>query len=539
MLEPRRLATRAAARRMAVADRHVGRRPRRLPDPRRAAHRAGHPDRGRDRGRPDPATAARSRAARRRPRHLRRGPRTQPADRPRAGVHARRGGDAATRPAHPGDVGDGRHRAVRPPAGDRRRPAPGRRERGPHVSRSTSVGCRGRSDDRLEAAVGSAVRRALRDEDGDVLVVPARHRRDLTGSPSSSTGASVPASTCIRWPARCRSRSRTRRSRPSPPGRRRVVLVDRHRRDVTDGGRRPRRRRLRPGPRAAVRSGHRDDPADDGVDQPRLGRPARRARRAHRARCRLPAVEPDGARHPRRPTGRPRSRRSTSPGCALELAAWGTPPEQLSFVDPPPPQGAGGRPASCCTTLGALDDGGRRHRRSGGRWSGCPSTPAWPGWSPGGPTRLSCVVAAVVEERDVHARAHAIELPADLALRVALVCGQAARRPGRPPGRRSGARAGRRHRPPRRRALRRGRRRPRPMPGCALLVGFPDRLAGAAAAGPVPAAQRHRGVGGRRRSAGDGAVRRRRRPRRQAVGRPHPPRRRRRRRRDRHRCSTA
>ena len=66
MLEPRRLATRAAAQRMAALLGEDGRRTRRLPDPRRAPHRPRDAHRGRHRGRADPPPAARSRARRRR-----------------------------------------------------------------------------------------------------------------------------------------------------------------------------------------------------------------------------------------------------------------------------------------------------------------------------------------------------------------------------------------------------------------------------------------------------------------------------------------
>ena len=90
MLEPRRLATRAAAQRMAALARSEVGGARRLPDPRRTPHRPGDTDRGRHRGRAHPAPAARPRAARRRAGDLRRGARAQRADRPRPGVRTRR-----------------------------------------------------------------------------------------------------------------------------------------------------------------------------------------------------------------------------------------------------------------------------------------------------------------------------------------------------------------------------------------------------------------------------------------------------------------
>ena len=300
---------------------------------------------------------------------------------------------------------------------------------------------------------------------------------------AAGAAATRPATCSCSCPASARSpaiaeharRRRARRRRP-PPGRRAgprgagpgagAVAAgpaprragDRHRRDVADRRRRPRRRRQRPGPRPALRRGHRDDPADDGLDQPRLGRPARRPGRAHRARRRLPAVEPDGARHPPGPPGgrdhpgRPGRARARAGGVGHAAGAAGV-------RRPAAAQGPGARRTSCCTTLGALDGGGAI-TPLGRAMVGLPVHPRLARMVAGRPDALSCVVAAVVDERDV-LRGRRDRLPADLALRVALVCGQVARRPGRPPGRRPGARAGRRHRPAGRRPLRRRRRRPR------------------------------------------------------------------------------
>ena len=90
MLEPRRLATRAAARRMAdlLGEQVGGTVGYQTRDERRIG--ADDADRGRHRGHPHPPPAERPRAAGRRARDLRRGPRAQPADRPRPGVGARR-----------------------------------------------------------------------------------------------------------------------------------------------------------------------------------------------------------------------------------------------------------------------------------------------------------------------------------------------------------------------------------------------------------------------------------------------------------------
>ena len=109
MLEPRRLATRAAARRMATllgedVGGTVGYRTR---DERRTG--PGDPHRGRDRRHPHPPPATGSVAPRHRPRHLRRVPRAQPPRRPRPGPDPRRPPRPPSRPASPGDVRHDRH----------------------------------------------------------------------------------------------------------------------------------------------------------------------------------------------------------------------------------------------------------------------------------------------------------------------------------------------------------------------------------------------------------------------------------------------
>ena len=117
MLEPRRLATRAAARRMADLLGRGGRRHRRVPHARRAPRRTGHPHRGRHRGHPHPPAPTGPVPPRHRTGDLRRDPRAQPPGRPRPRPHPRRPRRAASRPAHPGHVGHARHR----PGGERDR----------------------------------------------------------------------------------------------------------------------------------------------------------------------------------------------------------------------------------------------------------------------------------------------------------------------------------------------------------------------------------------------------------------------------------
>ena len=388
MLEPRRLATRATARRMADLTGTAGRRARRLPDPRRAPHRAGDPHRGRHRGHPHPPAAARPRAARRRAVHLRRGPRAQP-DRPTsAWPSLLDAAPAAPGPADPGDVGDGRHRGVRRACsaadGD---PAPVIASEGRTCTPSTCAGCPRQRQRRAWSRPSTAAVTA-----GAARASPATCSCSCPASARSaaSRGAlrgrwSAPTSTSARWPARCRAAEQDLALAPSPPGRRRVVLAHRHRRDVADRRGRARRRRQRPGPRAPLRHRHRHDPADDGVDQPGLGRPARRAGPGAPSRASPTAC---GARSSTAPGRAHRAAEITQvdlAGLALELAAWGTRRRCRS-----PTRRRARRCRQAVELLqrrSARSTPTGRSRRSAGGWSSCRCTRAWPTWSPTRPRR--------------------------------------------------------------------------------------------------------------------------------------------------------
>ena len=304
MLEPRRLATRAAAQRMASLlgervgetvgyqtrdERHIG---------------AGDTHRGRHRGRADPPTAARSRRS------------------PAPGwSSSTRSTSATCRPtsasrslldARPTLRPDLRILAMSATPDisrlltvlARRRRAHQRR---PACTRSTCAGCRSAKGERDRGGHGRRGRPGAARGGRRRAGVPARASARSAGS--SRLLASRHAAARRRRRASARRRAVARRSRTAPrrlaAGRRRVVLSHRHRRVVADGRRRAHRGRRRPRARAAVRPAHRDDPADHGQHQPRVGRSARRSGRAHRTGRRLPAVEQARARHP---TGAPRGR---------------------------------------------------------------------------------------------------------------------------------------------------------------------------------------------------------------------------------------
>jgi ATP-dependent helicase HrpB len=111
-------------------------------------------------------------------------------------------------------------------------------------------------------------------------------------------------------------------------------------------------------------------------------------------------------------------------GLALELAVWNTPPESLSFIDPPSPKSLQ-TARQLLVDLGALAADGSP-TPTGRSMLALPVHPRLARMIvDAAPTDrgLACVLAALVDERDV-LRGRFDELPADLALRVRLVCGE-------------------------------------------------------------------------------------------------------------------
>jgi ATP-dependent helicase HrpB len=108
-------------------------------------------------------------------------------------------------------------------------------------------------------------------------------------------------------------------------------------------------------------------------------------------------------------------------GLALEVAAWGTPVDELAFPDPPPAR-AWKEGRKLLQALGAIEEDGTL-TEIGRRMVTLPLHPRLARIVAAAPSTTSCVVAAVVDERDI-LRGRVDELPADLGLRVALVAGQ-------------------------------------------------------------------------------------------------------------------
>ena len=111
-------------------------------------------------------------------------------------------------------------------------------------------------------------------------------------------------------------------------------------------------------------------------------------------------------------------------GLALELAAWGTPVDELKFPDPPPPRTLA-QGAELLRMLGAFDDSDAI-TSVGRAMLGVPAHPRLARMvidsGAFGQQPLACVIAALLDDRDI-LRGRADDLPADLGLRIRVVMG--------------------------------------------------------------------------------------------------------------------
>ena len=275
-----------------------------------------------------------------------------------------------------------------------------------------------RPKERVDAATVAAVQRAVREEAGDVLVfLPgAGDIRRVESSLALPSDVDVrPLFGALSAPAQDAALA------PSPAGRRRVVLAT----DIAETS------LTVEGVRVVVDSGESRTPRFDarsGLTKLHTG-PISRAsatQRAGRAGRTGPGVAYrlwSKLEHAaRRPYAEPEIASVDLAGLALELAVWGADPAQLSFLDPPPAR-ALEEARSLLTMLGAVDAGGRPtplgramadlpvHPRLGRMVVAAAGDGL--GWT-------ACLLAALLEDRDV-LRGRPDDLPTDVAERITLI----------------------------------------------------------------------------------------------------------------------
>ena len=295
--------------------------------------------------------------------------------------------------------------------------------------------------DRLAPAATAAVLRALREESGDVLVFlpgAADIRRVETALRSD---ARLPPEVDVRPLFGALSIAEQDAAlAPSPPGRRRVVLAT----DIAETS------LTVEGVRVVVDGGQARSPRYDpgrGLTRLQTGSTSRASadQRAGRAGRTEPGVAyrlwSKMEHAARRPFPDPEIASVDLAGLALELAVWGAEPARLAFLDRPPAR-ALQEAGRLLSDLGALDDSGRP-TAEGRAMAELPLHPRLArmvtGAAPLGLGWTACVLAALLEDRDV-LRGAPDEVPVDVAERVRLVADRNARHPRADPPAVQGAR---------------------------------------------------------------------------------------------------
>jgi ATP-dependent helicase HrpB len=272
---------------------------------------------------------------------------------------------------------------------------------------------------RIEEATTSAVLRALREQGGDVLVfLPGIGEIMRT---RSSLEREVGGDVDLHPLAGALSLAdQDRALAPSPPGRRRVVLST----DIAETS------LTVDGVRVVVDSGLARAPRFDvGTGMTRLTTVSTSRSSAEQRAGRAGRVEPGACyrlwskiEHGSRPAHRsPEIDEVDLAGLALEVAAWGTPVDELAFMTPPP--GRAMRAArDLLVDLDALDDAGHI-TDVGRRMLGLPVHPRLARMLVAEPSPLGCALAVLVDERDPM-RGRPDELPSDLGLRLRVLAGR-------------------------------------------------------------------------------------------------------------------
>jgi ATP-dependent helicase HrpB len=271
---------------------------------------------------------------------------------------------------------------------------------------------------RIEPDVVAAVLRALREQTGDVLVfLPGigeiRRTESMLREAIESDVDVFPLAGALSLADQDAALA------PSRPGSRRVVLST----DIAETS------LTVDGVRVVVDSGLAREPRfDSRTGMTRLTTVATSRASAEQRAGRAGRTEPGAAyrlwsklEHGTRARHRtPEIAQADLAGFALELAAWGG-GDDLRFIDPPP-AGALAQGRELLADLRAIDDTGSI-TPLGRTMLGLPLHPRLARMVAVERSSLACVVAVLVEERDVF-RGRPDDLPADLALRVGVVTGE-------------------------------------------------------------------------------------------------------------------
>lgn len=302
------------------------------------------------------------------------------------------------------------HWAPRSPTGG------GRNVGGRRGSRPSRPGPRG--GNRIEPDVVAAVSRALREQAGDVLVfLPGIG--EIRRSESMLRDTVGPDVDVFPLAGALSLAEQDAALAPSRPGRRRVVLST----DIAETS------LTVDGVRIVVDSGLAREPRFDARSgMTRLTTVATSRASAEQRAGRAGRTEPGAAyrlwskiEHGTRAKHRsPEIAQADLAGFALELAAWGG-GDELGFIDPPP-AGAIAQARELLADLHAIDENGSI-TPLGRAMLGLPVHPRLARMVAVDHSPLACVIATLVEERDIF-RGRPDDVPADLALRIDALTGR-------------------------------------------------------------------------------------------------------------------
>ncbi|HUS43289.1 MAG TPA: ATP-dependent helicase HrpB [Ilumatobacteraceae bacterium] len=299
----------------------------------------------------------------------------------------------------------------RAPSGGGRRSGPRRGGRPGHTAGPGDAS-------RIEPDAVAAIQRALREQSGDILVfLPGIGEIRRTESMLRHTvGPDVdvfPLAGALSLAEQDAALA------PSRPGRRRVVLST----DIAETS------LTVDGVRVVVDSGLAREPRFDArTGMTRLTTVSTSRASAEQRAGRAGRTEPGAAyrlwsklEHGTRTKHRsPEITQADLAGFALELAAWGN-GDDLRFIDPPPP-GPLAQARELLVSLHAIDDDGSI-TPLGRTMLGLPVHPRLARMVAVDRSSLACVIATLVEERDIF-RGRPDDLPADLALRIGALTGR-------------------------------------------------------------------------------------------------------------------